>query len=445
MIVLSSTRVVFAQSDSWSGKWRVTLLPPEGETGEYTFTIELEQSGNQVSTISSDTGRPGVDASVGGTVDGRTFTGKLRMVTGTDVSSPMDMTWVLSDDGLTFTGDWWDPIEFKAGKVVGERLSGIPSGELRVEIRDENTRDYCVFTVRVFDPITEKPIKDAKLDIRIFYVYDADTKEWFNGLFEDYGPYSTDGNGQYSWPWRWTTAQSGDVWRIDVYASKEGYNDDDASTSVTGGAMSGSGEGPYTTATTRNILRVEIQDDNTANICHFTITVFDVETEKPIEKARIDLRIFYVYDASANKWINGEYWDEPPYYTNSHGQLMLDWTWDPNRLGDGWRIDVQASKDGYNEASTNTYVTEGAVMMMTTPTVLDISTQPVFQKSDDVGKLVSEKERNTQTTSSQEPIQSQIPRGYPTIIGIVALVAIACFMIGRRFFPGKKKAETPQQ
>ena len=33
------------------------------------------------------------------------------------------------------------------------------------------------------------------------------------------------------------------------------------------------------------------------------------------KNARVDLRIFYVYDASADKWINGEYYDEPPYYS----------------------------------------------------------------------------------------------------------------------------------
>ena len=320
------------------------------------------------------------------------------------------------------------------------------SGELRVEIRDENTRDYCVITVRVFEPVTQTPIKDARLDLRIFYVYNASANKWFNGLYQDCGPYYTDGNGQFSWTWPWTSAQAGDIWRIDAYASKEGYNDDDTSTHITGGAMSGPGEGPYTTATTRIELGVEIEDDNTANVCHFTVTVFDLETEKPIKNARVDRRIFYVYDASANEWFNGEYWDETPQYTASNGQFSWEWWWNPDRLGDVWRVDVYASKDGYNEDSTSTHVTEGAIAMMATgPTAGNISTQPTFSQSDEVQKLVLEKEHITQTTSTEGAIQSQIPGGYPTVIGIVAIVAIGCIMLGRRFLIGKKKTEPLQQ
>jgi hypothetical protein len=329
--------------------------------------------------------------------------------------------------------------------------TGNENGTLRVDITDDNTRDYCEFTVRVFELETNRPIANAKLEIRIFYVYDYATKQWINGQYRDHGPYYTNGIGQFKWTWQWHPTDAGNMWRIDVYASKEGYNNDDVSTHITGGAMSGPGEGPYTTATTQIRLRVDVQDDNTATSCKFTVRVVEsdepipnFETDKPIPDARLIIRVFHLYDSSNNQWINGEYKDNGPYYTDSGGQKSWTWTWTPGDTGDVWRIDVYASKDGYTDDDAQTTVTGGAIaMMMATNTTGNISEQPTLQNPTYLNENALEKPPFQKEQPALNAIQSQIPGGYSTVVGIVALVAIGSFLLGRRFPPRKKQETVP--
>lgn len=108
---------------------------------------------------------------------------------------------------------------------------------------DLNEETGSVVAAKVVDVCEHKPLKDAVLDIRIFHTYDAQLKKAINGSYVDILPILTDVNGSATIP---VNGSQGDIYRVDVYASKEGWDTSDRSIHITIGqgiGTNGNGSG----------------------------------------------------------------------------------------------------------------------------------------------------------------------------------------------------------
>ena len=114
---------------------------------------------------------------------------------------------------------------YESGSFTTSFDSMAASGPPRIaeEIDDINSRDSCTFTVRVTNELTGAPVPDAVVDLRYFKIWDEGTQTFYNSKYWDYGPYKTDSDGVLTWTWKWSDDDYGDIWRIDAYASKSGY------------------------------------------------------------------------------------------------------------------------------------------------------------------------------------------------------------------------------
>jgi hypothetical protein len=84
--------------------------------------------------------------------------------------------------------------------------------------------------------------------------------------------------------------------------------------------------------------------------------VVDACEHKPLDNATLDIRIFHTYDKALNKAINGEYVDLLPKYTGVSGTARIPVCGNP---GDIYRIDVYASKEGWDTSDRSIHVTVG--------------------------------------------------------------------------------------
>ena len=114
---------------------------------------------------------------------------------------------------------------YESGSFTTSFDSMAASGQpgIAAEIDDINSRDSCTFTVRVTNELTGAPVPDAVIDLRYFKIWDEGTQTFYNSKYWDYGPYKTDSDGVLTWTWKWSDDDYGDIWRIDAYASKSGY------------------------------------------------------------------------------------------------------------------------------------------------------------------------------------------------------------------------------
>ena len=100
-------------------------------------------------------------------------------------------------------------------------------------VLDLNEGDNSVVIANVVDACEHNPLLGALLEIRIFHTYDAQLKKAINGDYVDREPMQTDGNGEAIIP---VFGKIGDIYRVDVYASKEGWDTSDRSIHVTIGS-----------------------------------------------------------------------------------------------------------------------------------------------------------------------------------------------------------------
>lgn len=84
--------------------------------------------------------------------------------------------------------------------------------------------------------------------------------------------------------------------------------------------------------------------------------VVDICEYQPIDKANLEIRVFHVYNAVQNQWINGQYLDLPP-RTTDNGEAIIAIP-GPLNPGDMYRVDVYASMEGYlNTPDSSIHVT----------------------------------------------------------------------------------------
>jgi hypothetical protein len=102
-------------------------------------------------------------------------------------------------------------------------------------ILDLNEGANSVVIAKVVEACGEhKPLKDADLDIRIFHTWDEQLKKAINGEFVDLPRKTTHENGEATIQ---VTGNPGDIYRVDVYASKGGWDTSDRSIHVTIGGQ----------------------------------------------------------------------------------------------------------------------------------------------------------------------------------------------------------------
>jgi len=97
-------------------------------------------------------------------------------------------------------------------------------------VLDLNEGDNSVVIANVVDACEHNPLLGALLEIRIFHTYDAQLKKAINGEYVDLGPMWTDANGE---AFIQVNGNPGDIYRVDVYASKEDWDTSDRSIHVT--------------------------------------------------------------------------------------------------------------------------------------------------------------------------------------------------------------------
>lgn len=87
-----------------------------------------------------------------------------------------------------------------------------------------------VVIAKVVDACEHKPLSNVILDIRIFHTYDNLLKKAINGDYADLESMKTDENGEALIQ---VNGNAGDIYRVDVYASKEGWDTSDRSIHIT--------------------------------------------------------------------------------------------------------------------------------------------------------------------------------------------------------------------
>jgi len=117
--------------------------------------------------------------------------------------------------------------------VYGNSQNGVTPGPKQPCDRlvlDLNEGSGSVVIAKVVDACEHQPLKEALLDIRIFHTYNALLKKAINGQYVDLLPKITGDNGEATIP---VNGNPGDIYRVDVYASKEGWDTSDRSIHVT--------------------------------------------------------------------------------------------------------------------------------------------------------------------------------------------------------------------
>ncbi len=87
-----------------------------------------------------------------------------------------------------------------------------------------------VVIAKVVDDCEHNPLSNADLDIVIFHVYDKQLDKYINGEVVNRLQNLTDGNGEAIIP---VNGNPGDMYRVDVYASKDEWDTSDSSIHIT--------------------------------------------------------------------------------------------------------------------------------------------------------------------------------------------------------------------
>jgi hypothetical protein len=95
---------------------------------------------------------------------------------------------------------------------------------------DLNEEQNHIVVANVVDACENNPLEGATLEIRVFHVYDAQTKNYINADYVDLPNKQTDENGE---AFIRVGGNPGDMYRVDVYASKEGWDTHDRCIHVT--------------------------------------------------------------------------------------------------------------------------------------------------------------------------------------------------------------------
>ena len=223
IIVLAICMIANAVQTDVSGKWEMCA------NTNYEFDLDLGQSGDQISGAMTRTnGNEPVD-SIYGTVssDGKiTFkrerSGWVQDFTG-QISSSGDS---LTMDG-TFAHNMAGSYPWTATRILPKVQPTLPPcNGLLVDLEEGSN---SVVIAKVVDDCEHNPLKDAVLDIVIFHVYDKQLNKWINGEYVDRQKMTND-NGEASII---INGNPNDIYRVDVYASKEGWDRSDSSIHVT--------------------------------------------------------------------------------------------------------------------------------------------------------------------------------------------------------------------
>ncbi|OPX79128.1 MAG: hypothetical protein A4E45_00891 [Methanosaeta sp. PtaB.Bin039] len=121
---------------------------------------------------------------------------------------------------------------------TGQQASGPKASALTCDrlVLDLEEADNSAVRATVVDACQHEPLKDASLNIRVFHTYDARSGKAINGEYVDLMPRLTDEMGQARIQ---VDGRSGDIYRVDVYASKEGWDTSERSIHVTIGGSIG--------------------------------------------------------------------------------------------------------------------------------------------------------------------------------------------------------------
>jgi|GEM_PF-2615910 len=188
--------------------------------------MEFQQSGNTLTgTYAHDDGR------IQGTVSGNKFTGTWTEVpTRSPPSDAGDAEFTLSDDCNSFSGKWrYGSSGGWSGDWTGTR-TGTPKLACDRLLLDLNEGQNSAVIAKVVDVCEHNPLSGAVLDMRIFHTYDKQLDKAINGDYVDLPQRLTDENGEATIP---VNGNPGDIYRVDVYASKEGWDTSDRSIHVT--------------------------------------------------------------------------------------------------------------------------------------------------------------------------------------------------------------------
>ncbi|HWQ18370.1 MAG TPA: hypothetical protein VN455_01215 [Methanotrichaceae archaeon] len=196
--------------------------------------MEFQQSGNTLTgKYTHDDGR------IQGTISGNKLIGTWTEVpTRSPPNDAGDVELTLSDDCNSISGNWrYGSSGGWSGDWSGTR-TGTPAPACDRLLLDLNEGPNSVVIAKVVDACEHNPLKDAVLDIRIFHTYDKQLDKAINGDYVDLTPMKTDEKGEAAIP---VNGNPGDIYRVDVYASKEGWDTSDSSIHITIGDNSVSG------------------------------------------------------------------------------------------------------------------------------------------------------------------------------------------------------------
>ncbi len=125
----------------------------------------------------------------------------------------------------------FDPAGGGASPPVPGKPAPPPCDRLSLDLDEA---DGPVVVATVVDLCERQPLPGVTLEIRVFHTWDAAQRRAINGEYVDREPQITDGRGQSRIP---VGGPPGDIYRVDVYASKEGWDRSDRTIHVTiGGA-----------------------------------------------------------------------------------------------------------------------------------------------------------------------------------------------------------------
>lgn len=137
------------------------------------------------------------------------------LLTGNNGEATLQWKWDPRDAGKSWNVD----IEgsrpgYLAGYTSTMVLCPLPTDELKVSIDEkECAGGQCYLETKVIAIGSEEPVPYANVEFRVWNSQYSDYSDW--------GPYSTNSMGIL------TVRTTPGVWRIDVYASKEGYTNED--------------------------------------------------------------------------------------------------------------------------------------------------------------------------------------------------------------------------
>lgn len=134
------------------------------------------------------------------------------------------------------TVETYSPVTYSATKPPATTTVSSECDRMSVDINEQDVSgNPFTVLVTVRDLCRGEPVEDTYLEYRVFHSYDNTQCIQYNGVYADFGPeLCRDGTCTSTF-----SGTDGDTYRVDVYASKAGWNDADASIHVTPGGDPG--------------------------------------------------------------------------------------------------------------------------------------------------------------------------------------------------------------